>query len=91
MSAIHNIYCDESCHMEHDHQRFMVLGGVAVPNDLKAARRITQFGKHRKNKYRYALIISQTRTPSTEEKEVFSLFDIILTCNFDSPESFVQC
>lgn len=35
MTAIHNIYCDESCHMEHDHQQFMVLGGLAVPNDLK--------------------------------------------------------
>ena len=35
MAVIHNIYCDESCHMEHDHQRFMVLGGLAVPNNLK--------------------------------------------------------
>lgn len=35
MPVIHNIYCDESCHMEYDHQRFMVLGGLAVPNDLK--------------------------------------------------------
>jgi hypothetical protein len=26
-----NIYCDESCHLEHDHQRVMVLGAVACP------------------------------------------------------------
>ena len=28
MSAIINIYCDESCHLERDHQRAMVLGAV---------------------------------------------------------------
>jgi len=28
MSPIFNIYCDESCHMEHDHQKVMVLGAV---------------------------------------------------------------
>lgn len=28
MSDIFNIYCDESCHLEHDHQRVMVLGAV---------------------------------------------------------------
>lgn len=24
-----NIYCDESCHIEHDHKRFMLLGSVS--------------------------------------------------------------
>jgi Protein of unknown function (DUF3800) len=28
MSAIYNIYCDESCHLEHDGQSVMVLGAV---------------------------------------------------------------
>lgn len=27
----YNIYCDESCHMEHDHQGVMVLGAVWCP------------------------------------------------------------
>lgn len=26
-----NVYCDESCHLEHDHQRAMVLGAVWCP------------------------------------------------------------
>ncbi len=26
-----NIYCDESCHLEHDHQQAMVLGAVMCP------------------------------------------------------------
>lgn len=33
MSIIHNIYCDESCHLETPdiNQKFMVLGGMACP------------------------------------------------------------
>jgi len=33
-----NIYCDESCHLEHDHQTVMVLGAVWCP--LKRASEI---------------------------------------------------
>jgi Protein of unknown function (DUF3800) len=33
-----NIYCDESCHLENDHQAFMVLGAISCPADaVKAA------------------------------------------------------
>jgi len=31
MSLIYNIYCDESCHLEHDYQPVMVLGAVWCP------------------------------------------------------------
>lgn len=31
MSQIYNIYCDESCHLEHDRQKAMVLGAVWSP------------------------------------------------------------
>ncbi len=30
-----NIYCDESCHLENDHQSVMVLGGIWLPDDRK--------------------------------------------------------
>src|SRR3989339_108507 len=30
-----NIYCDESCHLEHDNQKVMVLGAVWCPFDKK--------------------------------------------------------
>lgn len=33
MTEIYNIYCDESCHLENDHQRAMVLGAVWCPLD----------------------------------------------------------
>lgn len=33
MSEPFNIYCDESCHLENDHQKSMVLGAVYCPKD----------------------------------------------------------
>jgi len=31
----YNIYCDESCHLEYDHQKVMVLGAVRCDKSLK--------------------------------------------------------
>jgi hypothetical protein len=31
MNEVYNIYCDESCHLENDHQQIMVLGGIWCP------------------------------------------------------------
>ncbi len=31
MAIIYNIYCDESCHLQNDHQQVMVLGAVWCP------------------------------------------------------------
>lgn len=30
----YNVYCDESCHLEHDHQTIMVLGAIWCPRHL---------------------------------------------------------
>ncbi|HET9034223.1 MAG TPA: DUF3800 domain-containing protein [Dokdonella sp.] len=35
MSAVIHIYCDESCHLERDNQRAMVLGGLSCPADYR--------------------------------------------------------
>ena len=32
-AATFNIYCDESCHLENDHQQVMVLGAIWTPTD----------------------------------------------------------
>lgn len=39
MSQAFNVYCDESCHLENDHQQVMVLGAVWCP--LEKAREIS--------------------------------------------------
>jgi len=64
---------------------------VGTPPEIETVKRIIQFGKHRKQKYRFALMLPQNRTPSKDEKEVFGFFDMVLPCNFDSPESLTQC
>jgi hypothetical protein len=35
MPLIYNVYCDESCHLEHDYQKTMVLGAVWHPLEKK--------------------------------------------------------
>ncbi len=35
MSKIINIYCDESCHLENDNNRIMVIGGVICPIECR--------------------------------------------------------
>lgn len=31
----YNIYCDESCHLEHDNERVMVLGAIKIPKNSR--------------------------------------------------------
>lgn len=47
MVEIVNIYCDESCHLEHDHQRVMVLGALWCQRELvhAASERIRDLKK----------------------------------------------
>lgn len=47
-----NIYCDESCHLEHDHKRFMFLGKMscAFPQVKRHAERIKEL-KRKHNFY----------------------------------------
>lgn len=39
MNQTFNVYCDESCHLENDHQRVMVLGALWCP--LEKVREVT--------------------------------------------------
>lgn len=42
MDKLYNIYCDESCHLEHDEQKAMVFGGIWCRDEMrkKIAREI---------------------------------------------------
>lgn len=35
MNKLYDIYCDESCHLEHDRQKAMVLGGIWCPDEVR--------------------------------------------------------
>jgi len=49
MNQIYNIYCDESCHLENDQQRVMVLGAVWCP--LEKVRSISVHIRKMKTEY----------------------------------------
>lgn len=54
MKQLFNIYCDESCHLENDGEKAMVLGGVWCPADKKDEifRRLREIKeKHGLNKH----------------------------------------
>ena len=47
MNKTFNIYCDESCHIEHDHKDYMFLGSVscAYPQIRRHCKRIEELKK----------------------------------------------
>lgn len=58
MNQTFNIYCDESCHLENDHQQAMVLGAIWCP--LEKIKEI--------NKQIHALKIKHGMQPGFEAK-----------------------
>jgi hypothetical protein len=58
MDITYNVYCDESCHLENDHQNIMVLGAVWCP--LEKVHEISNRLREIKNKHR--------RKPTFESK-----------------------
>jgi hypothetical protein len=50
MSQIFNLYCDESCHLEHDQQKVMVLGALWCPADK--AREVAERVREQKLKHK---------------------------------------
>jgi len=50
VNTTYNIYCDESCHLEHDHLKVMVLGAVWCP--LHKVREISLRLREIKSKHR---------------------------------------
>lgn len=47
MRSLFNIYCDESCHLEHDQKGVMILGAIWCPSEKKheASERIREIKK----------------------------------------------
>jgi len=47
MTNIYNIYCDESCHLENDGEKVMVLGAIWCPRAENVIyQRVTRIGDH---------------------------------------------
>lgn len=78
----YNVYCDESCHLEHDHIPIMVLGAVWCPNDIskKIGRDIRAIKeKHGLKPY---FEIKWTKVSEAKKDFYFDLIDYF----FDNPD-----
>ncbi len=75
MSQIYNIYCDESCHMENDHQKVMVLGAVWCPIEKvqEISKRIRE--KKVEHKLNPAFEIKWTKVSPAKKKFYLDFLD----------------
>lgn len=73
MNKTFNIYCDESCHIEHDHKNFFLLGSVSSAyNQVKRhAERI----KYIKEKHHFYGEIKWTKVSSSQAQFYKDLLD----------------
>ena len=71
MSEVFNIYCDESCHLQHDGQKAMVLGAIWCP--LDKAREIAVRLREIKHKHGLAPEFEVKWTKVSESKVGFYL------------------
>lgn len=67
MTQNYNVYCDESCHLEHDHQKVMVLGGVWCP--VEKVREISTRLKEIKAQHRVSSEFEVKWTKVSRSKE----------------------
>lgn len=81
MSQVFNIYCDESCHLESDHQKAMVLGSVWCPNDN--VRKISDDIRSIKVKHDYKNYIEFKWTKISPNR--ISFFLELIDYFFDNP------
>lgn len=64
----YNIYCDESCHLEHDHKKFMFLGIHWIKHHIEERKTndMLVFSTVNKCKGRIASWLDVLRFPSFE-------------------------
>lgn len=74
MSLTYNVYCDESCHLEHDNQKAMLLGGIWCPTDK--AKEISIRIREIKNKHNIKSNFEVKWTKVSPAKQQFYL-DIV--------------
>jgi hypothetical protein len=71
MTVTYNIYCDESCHLEHDHQGIMVLGAMWCP--MEKTREISVHIREIKTSYGLSPKFESKWTKVSPAKQAFYL------------------
>jgi len=75
MGQVFNIYCDESCHMENDHQKIMVLGAIWCPLDKvkEISKRIRE--KKKENRLSENFEIKWTKVSPSKKEFYLDIID----------------
>jgi len=71
MMTIYNIYCDESCHLENDHQMVMVLGAVWC--QLEKTREISVYMRELKKSHGLSTTFEIKWTKVSQGQQAFYL------------------
>ena len=87
MSNLYNIYCDETCHLEFDHQPNMVLGAVSAPKPI--AKHVNNLFKEMKERHGFPPYFEMKWGKVSPAKVEFYLEAINLL--FDIPELRFRC
>ena len=79
-----NSYCDESCHLQYDKQKVMVLGGIICPNDskqeiFKQIRSIKK--KHRLSTYKLNYEMKWTKISTSKIAFYYDILDYFFNNN----------
>jgi hypothetical protein len=79
-----NIYCDESCHLEHDSSNAMVIGAISCDKDIASEinKRIKSI-KQKHHVYKYAEIkwVKVSKSKIEMYKELIDLFLNMIICS----------
>jgi hypothetical protein len=77
MSKIINIYCDESCHLEHDHQPIMLFSAVWCPQE--ETRRHTAALRELKERHRTRGELKWTKVSESRESFFLETVDLFFS------------
>lgn len=76
----YNIYCDESCHLEHDHQPILVIGGIWCPKE--SVKKISEEIREIKNRYQARGELKWKRVSISREDYFLELVDYFFRNHF---------
>ncbi|MEW6409721.1 MAG: DUF3800 domain-containing protein [Nitrospirota bacterium] len=83
--SVYNIYCDESCHLEHDKQPIMVIGGMWCPKE--DVKRISDQIREIKNRHKACGELKWVRVSKSRQDFFLEIVDYF----FKTPSLNFRC
>ena len=81
----YNIYCDESCHLEHDGQPIMVIGGIWCPKE--EVKKLSNQIREIKNKHKASGELKWTKVSKSRQEYFLEIVNYF----FETPSLNLRC